>query len=415
MSARSRASAPSIQVALLSLLATLASTLPYTQHEEALLALASAPVGTPLMAKFREAPPPPQEAVAEVIAQQTTAKREQCDDGRYECVPYYHCNTTDIITDGFGLLDIRFGGELTDNAKNSPTLTHSECGDFLDVCCTSPHLAKAEKLREVATYQPGCGKRNANGLDIRIEGFQNLETQFAEYPWQVAITRLDRQGSHVYVGGGSFIHRQVVLSTAHTVRGYTGLEVRLGEWDTQHTTEYYSHRNVDVTRVIRHPHYNGGNLHNDIALLILAAPMDMRPHMDTICLPPPTFSPRGDCIVTGWGKSAFKSGDYQTVLKAISLPIVDSPTCENALRRTRLGERFQLDESFMCAGGRPGEDACTGDGGSALVCPDRQGTYYQVGIVSWGIGCGQNGLPGIYTDVRRFVPWIEQEIGKAGV
>ena len=46
-------------------------------------------------------------SAAEVIANQTGAARQPCQRGAYECVPYYHCDSDDIITDGFGALDIR--------------------------------------------------------------------------------------------------------------------------------------------------------------------------------------------------------------------------------------------------------------------------------------------------------------------
>ena len=144
--------------------------------------------------------------------------------------------------------------------------------------------------------------------------------------------------------------------------------------------------------------------------------MDLKPHIDTICLPDADFSP-SNCTVTGWGKSAFGTGDFQTVLKSITLPVVDDYTCQNALRRTRLGQRFVLHESFMCAGGREGRDACTGDGGSALVCQDPADPerYVQVGVVSWGIGCGTAGLPGVYADVRRFTDWIAEKMAAEGL
>jgi len=64
--------------------------------------------------------------------------------------------------------------------------------------------------------------------------------------------------------------------------------------------------------------------------------------------------------VTGWGKDAFGSnGMYQSILKEVDVPVVSSANCQTALRGTRLGSAFVLDNSFMCAGGEAGKDACT--------------------------------------------------------
>jgi len=75
-----------------------------------------------------------------------------------------------------------------------------------------------------------------------------------------------------------------------------------------------------------------------------------------------------------------------------------------------LGEYFELDESFICAGGIRGIDTCKGDGGSPLVCQLSQGSWYQAGIVSYGIGCGESGIPGVYSDVSYASCWIDQEV-----
>ena len=98
------------------------------------------------------------------------------------------------------------------------------------------------------------------------------------------------------------------------------------------------------------------------------------------------------------------------VLKEIELPVVNSVTCQNQLRQTRLGEKFKLDESFMCAGGVKGKDTCKGDGGSPLVCPSQAdpNVYEQAGIVAWGIGCGEDGTPGVYASVAKAACWIDQ-------
>jgi hypothetical protein len=117
------------------------------------------------------------------------------------------------------------------------------------------------------------------------------------------------------------------------------------------------------------------------------------------------------CHATGWGKDRFGSqGEYQVVLKEIQLPVVNSIACQTELRKTRLGQKFKLDESFMCAGGVKGKDTCKGDGGSPLVCPSKAdpNVYQQAGIVAWGIGCGEDATPGVYASVAKAVCWIDQ-------
>merc|ERR1712045_932771 len=62
--------------------------------------------------------------------------------------------------------------------------------------------------------------------------------------------------------------------------------------------------------------------------------------------------------------------------------------------------------TMICAGGSD-KDACQGDSGGPLACPD-DGTEVLSGIVSWGVGCATEGVPGVYTDVRKYVPWIRR-------
>lgn len=116
--------------------------------------------------------------------------------------------------------------------------------------------------------------------------------------------------------------------------------------------------------------------------------------------------------MSGWGKDRFgQEGKYQVILKRVELPAVSHDFCEQKLRLTRLGKHFNLHDSFICAGGERGHDTCKGDGGSPLVCPVQgaPGRFFQAGIVSWGIGCGDD-TPGVYVNVQLFRNWIDQEI-----
>jgi secreted trypsin-like serine protease len=68
----------------------------------------------------------------------------------------------------------------------------------------------------------------------------------------------------------------------------------------------------------------------------------------------------------GWGRGAGVQPDY---LRQVDLPLVNVSTCQDQLRKTVLGPKFILDQqSFICAGGEAGKDACAGDGGSPLMC-----------------------------------------------
>merc|ERR1712008_360079 len=71
-----------------------------------------------------------------------------------------------------------------------------------------------------------------------------------------------------------------------------------------------------------------------------------------------------------------------------------------------VGEQFSLDQSELCAGGEVGKDACTGDGGSPLVCQASSGRWTVVGLVTWGVGCAEQ-LPGVYVRVSQFREWID--------
>lgn len=46
------------------------------------------------------------------------------------------------------------------------------------------------------------------------------------------------------------------------------------------------------------------------------------------------------------------------------------------------------------------------------MCPDptNPNRYLLAGLVSWGLGCGEQDIPGAYTDVAKFRSWTDQQM-----
>lgn len=86
------------------------------------------------------------------------------------------------------------------------------------------------------------------------------------------------------------------------------------------------------------------------------------------------------------------------VLQKVTVPFVSDNTCKNSYE----GEGYDITEGMICAGGVSGHDACQGDSGGPLTTKSG----LQVGVVSWGIGCGIPEFPGVYAKVAHFRDWI---------
>ncbi|KAK7073778.1 hypothetical protein SK128_024245 [Halocaridina rubra] len=327
------------------------------------------------------------------------------------CVPNWQCSDST-------------GGQVTSPEGDLLSLVNvrSNCFDPLEVCCININPTATPPVQNPPPVtNPGepeeCGHLKPTGVQSVLVGFENNQAQFGQYPWMAAVMATGAPGAgrdNVYVSGGSLIHRSVVMTAAHSVKDKQAsqLAVRLGEWNFRLPTEPIPHQDIRVQRIAIHSNYVANRLEYDVALLFLERPAEIGLTVGLICLPTPFEDFDGDkCISTGWGKANFETDKYSEIMKALELPAVNHQACQNALRTTRLGPTFTLHQSFMCAGGG-GVDTCTGDGGSPLICPRKNdpGHYVQAGIVAWGIGCGQEGLPGVYASISRALDWIGQQL-----
>ncbi|XP_040822083.1 serine protease 55 isoform X1 [Ochotona curzoniae] len=245
----------------------------------------------------------------------------------------------------------------------------------------------------------GCGERPAfeeKTQHSRI--IMGSEAGVGEFPWQVSI-----QSENQHFCGGAILNAQWILTAAHCMYSemliVANLKVVVGTNDL--TSPARLERSV--TSIIYPKAFDKYNLDNDIALLLLSSPITFSDLIVPICLPTLTSPSKWhECWVAGWGQT--KTDDKESMsmdLMKVPMVIMDREECVKVF--------LNLTKNMMCAGySNKSYDACQGDSGGPLVCtqpPDKK--WYQVGIISWGKGCGQKNTPGIYTVLINYDRWIE--------
>uniref|UniRef100_A0A8C3TBY2 Peptidase S1 domain-containing protein n=1 Tax=Chelydra serpentina TaxID=8475 RepID=A0A8C3TBY2_CHESE len=237
------------------------------------------------------------------------------------------------------------------------------------------------------------------------------------WPWQVSI-----QYNRHHFCGGSLIAAQWVVSAAHCFRftfPQAAYRVNLGEH--QLSSPSPSRLSSPVRQIIVHPRYNTGTRSADIALVQLTEPVRFTDEILPVCLPGPSdaFPGNRTCWVTGWGISL----PPPKTLQEVQVPLIDTVAC-NALYNIdpdpKIG-RDPVKPDMICAGYAEGQrDSCQVREvsgvtlGGPLAC-DHNGTWFLMGVVSWGEGCGQPNRPTVYVHTVAYGEWIWGHCPKAPV
>lgn len=207
-----------------------------------------------------------------------------------------------------------------------------------------------------------------------------------EFPWMVRLS----MGC-----GGSLLTQQIVLTAAHCVGSSgnnTGITATAGVVDLRSGSAI----KVRSTKVLRAPGYNGRG--KDWALIKLAQPINL----PTLGIATTTAHNNGTFTVAGWGADR-EGGRQQRYLLKAQVPYVSDASC-----RQSYGSSFIPDEEICAGYPQGGTDTCQGDSGGPMFRRDDNGSWIQVGIVSWGYGCARPNYPGVYTEVSTFASAIKQ-------
>ena len=224
------------------------------------------------------------------------------------------------------------------------------------------------------------------------------------YPWVVSLK--GSGGDHFC--GASLIDKEWVLTAAHCVEGETasGMSVVVGEFNTVMTDAGEQKRNV--TKITMHPQYNKGvESNNDIALLKLASPVSNKAVTQVVPNIMKDIKDGSLLTVMGWGNQSTTGEEFPNRLFQVEVPLVSNQECSSNYEASGI----EITDKMICAGFKQGgKDSCQGDSGGPLLY-QLNGTWQQVGIVSFGEGCALPGKPGVYARVEKYNDWVSQQIG----
>lgn len=260
-------------------------------------------------------------------------------------------------------------------------------------------LAAPADARSSGASGASVSSRPSGGAPPEIVGGQSATA--GEFPYQVALLAHGEPDAYwAQFCGGSLIGPSTVLTAAHCVEGTSA-----GGLDVLVRTIRLNGSGVrkPVARIVRHPQYDANRSAYDFALVKLRSPVTNFSGglAGFIPIVGPTqaslWAPGRTATVTGWGLTS-DGGDASRSLRKASVPIVSDAACRNAYGS-------DLISSVMVCAGQAGRDSCQGDSGGPLAVRNGAG-WVQVGVVSWGEGCGIAGFPGVYSEVAAVRPWI---------
>lgn len=271
------------------------------------------------------------------------------------------------------------------------------------VCCPTEKNLSAEKCKEIIERAPRDLQRIVGGVEV---------LNAKEYPHMAAIGYGDLEKPE-FKCGGSLVSEKFVLTAAHCVYTKFGKAqvVQFGD------IELYGYIGIryGVEKRITHPEYIFSSTYYDIALLKLNQTVHFTQEIQPACLSYPDLSSRDlkGLTATGWGLTQFAGASSDHLLK-VNMEVFDLEACIKEFKVSRRLANGIQEDSQLCAGGKGVVgDTCQGDSGGPLqkqLPLPLLHVHLIVGVTSFGKTCGVANIPGVYTKVSYYLPWIESVI-----
>ncbi|EDS37456.1 serine/threonine-protein kinase rio1 [Culex quinquefasciatus] len=162
-----------------------------------------------------------------------------------------------------------------------------------------------------------------------------------------------------------------------------------------------------VSQIFVHPEFNVFTREHDLAVLRLDRPFETPSNTLDWARRRTRVTPPGEqCQFAGWGAASNAANAPVNVLQRfLPMNINDRDLCNQATMHAG-----RVRDGMICAGNTAASNnaaPCNGNLGTGLFC-NRE----LVGILSFGVNCGVANNPPVFTQVRNYNRWIDQQFGR---
>ncbi|WLD58818.1 serine protease [Salinispirillum sp. LH 10-3-1] len=206
--------------------------------------------------------------------------------------------------------------------------------------------------------------------------------------------------------GGSYLGDRKVVTAAHCTEGASRVRVAFTESGQMFQGNGAFGTDViliDAVVVREHPNYEDTTaLNNDVAIVFLEEDAPAYAQPVQIASPQQSLDIIADgSTLTAYGWGTTSSGGF------LSAQLLKVDVHANSMAQCRsVYGTSSITTKMICAGAFDNGDSCQGDSGGPLVLNDG-GMPYLVGITSFGFGCNDPNVPGVYARASEFTEWID--------
>lgn len=242
------------------------------------------------------------------------------------------------------------------------------------------------------------------------------------YPFMVSLQN-DRAGTSPredHFCGATLVSSSHVMTAAHCARPMKDgtfeirrLRVVVGRTVLNSRQGFV--RRIGGRAAIRiHPKYTGRRSVYDVAVIRLDKPVRrIKPVVLDRFGSDALERPGRRATVAGWGlrrePGFLGGGSPEDRMRHARPPIIADRKCASSYAKLN-NPLLRVYPRLMVCAGRKNVDTCQGDSGGPLLASTRRG-FRQIGVTSFGNGCGRAGYPGVYTEISA--PAIGKFVRKA--